>query len=81
MGTGGYVREEMARQRRALKEITARRRGREEGGVLFLDDIDEEAPGPSNPPRIGDAGQGCSRDGGDDDDGDNYTKMYRLLGL
>ena len=36
-----YVRDEMERQRRALKEIAARRRGRDEGGVVILDDSDE----------------------------------------
>lgn len=55
----------MARQRRALEEIAARHLRREEGGVVILDDSNEEAPCPSNPPRIGDPGQGCSRDGGD----------------
>lgn len=82
-----YVRQEMERQRRALEEIAARRRGREEGGVVILDDSDEETPGPSNPVRHGDPGQGCSKDGGgvqdggDDDDGGDYTNFYRLLGM
>ena len=93
-----YVREEMVRQRRALEEIAARRRGREEGGVVILDDSDEDAPRPSNVKlhRLGDPGQGCSRDGcgvqdggddndgdddGDDDDGGDYTAFYSLLGM
>ncbi|KAE8779438.1 Cysteine-rich receptor-like protein kinase 10 [Hordeum vulgare] len=37
--------EEVESQRRALEEITARRRGREEGDGVILDDNDEEAPG------------------------------------
>ncbi|KAI5010891.1 hypothetical protein ZWY2020_013028 [Hordeum vulgare] len=59
-----YVREEMEHQHRALEETVARGRGREEGGGVILDDGDEEAPGPSNPVRHGDPGQGCSKDGG-----------------
>uniref|UniRef100_A0A8I6XZD0 Uncharacterized protein n=1 Tax=Hordeum vulgare subsp. vulgare TaxID=112509 RepID=A0A8I6XZD0_HORVV len=39
-----YVREEMERQRRTLEEIAARRRGREEGDVVILDESDEKAP-------------------------------------
>ena len=46
----------MARQCRALEEIAAWRRGREEGDIIILDDSDEEAPGPSNPVRHGDPG-------------------------
>ena len=81
-----YVRQEMERQRRALKEIAARQCGREEGDVVILYKGDEEAPGSSNPPRIGDAGQGCSKDSGGmhdgaDDDGGDYTHFYRLLGM
>ncbi|KAE8778191.1 Cysteine-rich receptor-like protein kinase 10 [Hordeum vulgare] len=57
-----YVREETERQRRSLEEIAAHRCGREEGGIIILDDIDEEAPGPSNPVRHGDLGQWCSKD-------------------
>ena len=83
-----YLRDEMVRQRRALKEIAARKRGREEEhDVVVLDsDDDEDAPGPSNPPRQ--PGEGCSRDGGgvggggdDDDDGGDYTRFYSLLGM
>ena len=83
-----YLRDEMVRQRRALEEIAARKRGREDKlGVVILDsDDDEDAPGPSNPPRVGDPGQGSSRDGGrgggdDDDGGGDYTQFYRLLGM
>ena len=86
-----YLRDEMVRQRRALEEIAARKRGREdEHGVVVLDsddDDDDDAPGPSNPPRQ--PGEGCSRDGGgvgggdddDDDGGGDYTRFYRLLGM
>ena len=75
----------MVRQRRALEEIEARKRGREdEHAVVILDsDDDEDAPGPSNPSRQ--PGKGCSRDGdrggGGDDDGGDYTQFYRLLGM
>lgn len=69
-----YVREEMAGQHRALEEIAAQRRRREEGGIVILDDNDKEASGPSTP-HIGDAGQGCNSNGGDD------TMMYRLLDM
>ena len=69
--------------------IVARQRGREdENGVVILDsDDDEDGLGPSNPPRVGDPGQGNSRDGGrgggddDDDGGGDSTKFYRLLGM
>lgn len=93
-----YVREEVERQRRALEEIEARHRARREeeiaGLIILDDDSDGEAPGPSNPDlhRFGDAGQGCSRDGGrgapdgdgsdgDGDDGGDYTDFYKLLGM
>ena len=58
---------------------------------MVLDSDDDDAPGPSNPPRQ--PGEGCSRDGGgvgggggdddDDDDGDggDYTRFYSLLGM
>ena len=81
-----YLRDEMVRQRRALEEIAARKHGHEdEHGVLVLSDYDDDAPGPSNPPRQ--PREGCSRDGGgvgggdDDDDGGDYTRFYRLLGM
>lgn len=82
-----WTRDEMVRQRRALEEIAARKRGREdEHGVVILDsDDDEDAPGPSNPPRQ--PGEGCSRDGGrgggddDEDGGGDYTRFYSLLGM
>ena len=82
-----YLREEMVRQCRALEEIAARKRGREdENGVVVLDSDDDDVPGPSNPPRQ--PGEGCSRDGGgvgggddDDDDGSDYTRFYSLLGM
>ena len=82
-----YVREQVARQRRALEELKARHPCpvREVDGVLYIDSDEEEA-GPS---RVGDPGQGCSRDGGgwqgdDDDDydgGGDYTDFYKLLGM
>ncbi|KAE8779539.1 Cysteine-rich receptor-like protein kinase 10 [Hordeum vulgare] len=77
----------MERQRRALEEIAARRCGREEGGVVILDESDEEASMPSNPVRHGDPGQGCSKDGGGAGDNGNgnddnyYTNFYKLLGM
>ena len=88
-----YVCEEMARQGRALEEIAARCCGREEGGGVILDSDEEDEAGPSSaPPRVGEPGQGCSRDGGGtqhdgDDDGDDdedigdYTRFYRILGM
>ena len=92
MGAGRLPPRRDGRQHRALEEIEARKRGREdEHGVVILDsDDDEDAPGPSNPPRQ--PGEGCSRDSGgiggggddndddDDDDGD-YTRFYSLLGM
>ncbi len=84
-----YLCDETVRQRRALEEIEARKRGREdEHGVVILDsDDDEDAPGPSNPPRQ--PVEGCSRDGGrgggeadgddDNDNGGDYTKFDKLL--
>ena len=80
-----YVREQVERQRRAYEEIKARRRRRDEGGVVVLDIDDEDAPGPSKPPRVGDPGQGCSRDGGGaggtQGGDDDYTRFYRLVGM
>ncbi|KAE8813501.1 Cysteine-rich receptor-like protein kinase 10 [Hordeum vulgare] len=71
----------MKRQRRTLEEIAARHRGREEGGLVILDDSDEEASGPSNPVRHGDPGQACSKDGGGaGGNGDDIT-FYKLLGM
>ncbi|KAE8811229.1 putative WRKY transcription factor 35 [Hordeum vulgare] len=49
-----YVREEMERQLRALEEITERRRGLEEDGVIILSDIDEEETAPTPSFRSGD---------------------------
>ena len=53
---------------------------------MVLDSDNDDAPGPSNPPRQ--LREGCSRDGGggdddddDDDDGGDYTRFYRLLGM
>ncbi|XBI91164.1 hypothetical protein VPH35_028556 [Triticum aestivum] len=89
-----YVREQVRRQRRAYLETQARsraevRRRAEEGGVIVIDSDDEgEARPSSTPPRVGDPGQGCSRDAAgeardddDDDGGGGYTRFYRLLGM
>ncbi|KAE8802283.1 Cysteine-rich receptor-like protein kinase 10 [Hordeum vulgare] len=81
-----YIEEEMERQCCALEEIAARRRGRDEGIIVILDESGEEAPALSNPIRLGDLGQGCSKDGGgvgdnDDDGDDDYTNFYKLLGI
>ncbi|KAE8805086.1 Homeobox protein KNOX3 [Hordeum vulgare] len=67
--------------RRALEDIVAQRRGCEKGGVVILDDSDEEAPGPSNPVGHGDPGHGCIKDGGGVQDDDDYTNFYKLLGM
>ena len=77
----------MARQRRSLEELKALhcRPFREVDGVLYLDSDEEEA-GPS---RVGDPGQGCSKDGGgwqgededNNDDGGDYTDFYKRLGM
>ncbi|KAE8795936.1 Cysteine-rich receptor-like protein kinase 10 [Hordeum vulgare] len=81
-----YVREEMERQCRTLEEVAARRPDHEEDGVVILDDSNENAPGPSNPVRHGDPGQGCSKNDGvaqddNDNDGDDYTNFCKLLGM
>ena len=82
-----YIREQVRRQRRAYLETQARRRA-EEGGVIVIDSDDEGEAGPSSaPPRVGDPGEGCSRDavgearGDDDGGGGDYTSFYRLLGM
>ena len=84
-----YIREQVRRQRRAYLETQARRRA-EEGGVIVIDSDDEGEAGPSSaPPRVGDPGEGCSRDAAgearDDDGGGggggDYTRFYRLLGM
>ncbi|XBJ12198.1 hypothetical protein VPH35_016771 [Triticum aestivum] len=84
-----YVREQVHRQRRAYLEIQARsraeaRRRAEEVGVLVIDSDDEVEAGPSC--AVGDPSEGCSRDAAgeardDDDDGGDYTRFYRLLGI
>ena len=84
-----WSRTELERQRLAYEQFEARRRGRDEGGVVVLDDdSDDDAPPP--PARVGDAGQGSTRDGrvkeeksddgGDDggDDGD-YSAFSQFL--
>ncbi|KAE8816620.1 hypothetical protein D1007_05966 [Hordeum vulgare] len=76
-------REDMERQHRTLEEIAARRRGHEEGGIVILNNGDEEAPRPSNPVFHGDPGQGCSKDGdrAHNNDRSDYTNFYKLLGM
>ncbi|KAE8772074.1 putative WRKY transcription factor 35 [Hordeum vulgare] len=83
-----YIREEIQRQRRALEEIAGQRRGRVEDGVIILNDNDKKAPGPSNPVRHDDPGQGKDGGGAQDDDSDNdgdddgdYTNFYKLLDM
>ncbi|KAE8768752.1 putative WRKY transcription factor 35 [Hordeum vulgare] len=83
-----YFREEMERHRRALEEIAVRCRGREEGGVIVLDDGDLETLTQTTLVCNDDPGQGCSKDdahdgdgGADDDDDDDYNAFYQLLGL
>ncbi|XBI13874.1 hypothetical protein VPH35_140549 [Triticum aestivum] len=69
------------RQRAALARFEQRRRGRDEGGVVVIEDSDDDdAPPP--PVRVGDAGQGSTRDGrvkeekADDDDGDYSARRF-----
>ncbi|XP_073354835.1 uncharacterized protein [Aegilops tauschii subsp. strangulata] len=82
-----YVREQVRRQRRAYLETQARsraeerRRVAEEGGVIIIDSDNEGEAGPST--AVGDPGEGCSRHAGEargNNDGDDYTRFYRLLG-
>ena len=84
-----YVREQVRRQRRAYLETQARsraeaRRCAEEGGVIVIDSDDEVEAGPSS--AVGDPSEGCSSDAtgearDEDDDGGDYTRFYRLLGM
>ena len=83
-----YVQGEMERQHRALQEIADRRRGREVGGIVVLDDSDEEVVAPSMLFRPGDPGQGSSSSAApkdpptnDDDDSGDYTVFYSLFGM
>ncbi|KAE8807470.1 hypothetical protein D1007_16257 [Hordeum vulgare] len=85
-----YVREEMERQRHALEKIAEQHRDRDEDDIFVLSDSDEEATTPTKPVRSGDPRQGCSKDGGvedeppsDADGGDDgdYTVFYNLLGM
>ena len=81
-----WARLEMERLRRALAEIAARRRGRDEGGVIVLEDSDDNAPSPANPVRLGDPGQGSNNvkkekdddDGGDDGDIAAFSDFFGL---
>ena len=81
----------MARERQcaALQRFAQHHRGRDEEGVIVIEDSDDDdAPPP--PARVGDAGQGSTRDGrvkeekpddgGDDggDDGD-YSAFSQFL--
>ncbi|KAE8786404.1 putative WRKY transcription factor 35 [Hordeum vulgare] len=81
-----YVREDMERRHYALEENAEWRRGRNEGGVFFLSNSDEEETVPTQPVHRGDPGQGCSKGGKDppsddngDDGDDDYTPFYKLL--
>ncbi|KAM3241586.1 hypothetical protein ACQJBY_054446 [Aegilops geniculata] len=85
-----YIREQVHRQRRAYLETQARSRAEarrlvaEEGGVIIIDNDGEGEAGPSS--AVGDPDKGCSRDAarearGDDNDGGDYTRFYRLLGM
>ena len=82
-----YVCEQVRHQRRAYMETQARsraeaRRRAEEGGIIVLDSDEDSKAGPSSaPPRFGDPDQGCSWDDDDDNDGGDYTRFYRLLGM
>ena len=72
---------ELERQCRALEEITARRRGRDEGGVVVLYNSDNDAPPPV---RQGDFGQGSSRgdrvkEEKDNNDGGDFAKFIELF--
>nr|BDI54548.1 receptor-like protein 12 [Triticum aestivum] len=76
-----YVHEQVRQQRRAYPETQARSCA-EEGGVIVIDSNDEVEAGPSC--AVGDPGEGCSRDAAGearDDDDDDYTRYYRLLGM
>ena len=76
----------MARERQcaALQRFAQRRRGRDEGGIVVIEDSDDDAASPP-PTRIGDAGQGSTRDGrvkeeksddgGDDDDYSTFSQF------
>ncbi|KAE8813351.1 putative WRKY transcription factor 35 [Hordeum vulgare] len=63
-----YIREEIERHRRVLEEIAAHRHGREEVDIIVLNDSDKETPVQTAPVRNGNPGQGCSKDGAEDDD-------------
>ncbi|KAE8797605.1 Cysteine-rich receptor-like protein kinase 10 [Hordeum vulgare] len=88
---GDYVWEKMERQHCAPEEIAARRRGREEGGVVILDHNNEvgawtvQTRLPRRP-----MAEGANKDGGgvqdndddnDDGDGGDYTNFYKLFGM
>ncbi|KAE8808823.1 hypothetical protein D1007_14569 [Hordeum vulgare] len=70
-----------------MDEITERRHGRDEGGIIVLSNNDEEATTPTKPVCSGYPRKGCSKDDDDpwiDDDGDDvddYTGFYRLLDM
>ena len=73
----------MARERQcaALQHFVQRRRGRDEGGVIVIEDSDDD-DAPPQPVRVGDAGQGSTRDNHvkekSDDDGD-YSAFSQFL--
>lgn len=64
-----------------MKEIVERRRGRYKDCVIVLNSDEEESSALTNPIRSGDPGQGCSKDEGLQDDGDDYTTFCKLLGM
>ncbi|KAE8794487.1 hypothetical protein D1007_30796 [Hordeum vulgare] len=70
----------MEQQRCALEEISVHHYGREEVGVVILDESDEEAP---SPVRLGYPGHGSNKDGTpvDSNGHDDYTAFYKLLGM
>ena len=81
-----WARLELERQRCALEEIAARCCGRDEEGIIMLEDSDDDTPPPAKPVRQGDPGQGSSRDGRmkkekDDDDSGDFTAFSEFFGL
>ena len=95
MGEGGLCPRAGAPPASGVSETQAHSRAEahhrtEEGGFIVIDSNAEGQAGPSSAsPRVGDPGEGCSRDAAgeardNDDDsgggGDN-TRFYRLLGM
>ncbi|KAE8771922.1 hypothetical protein D1007_56129 [Hordeum vulgare] len=63
---------------RVLEEISACRRDHEEGGVVILDESDEEA---RTPVCLDDPGQGSSKDGALAGGNNDYIAFYKLIGM